>query len=283
MALIECVANVSEGRRREVLSACEAAVVSAGARLLDVHADGAHNRSVFTFAGTPDAIERAAVALFEPALAAIDLRTHTGVHPRIGAVDVVPFVPLDGATMADCVAIARRVGAAVAARYHLPVFLYEDAASTPERTPLEHIRRGRFEGLAEKLTRPEWRPDFGPAVPHPSAGATAVGARRLLVAFNVNLATDRLDVARAVARAVRQSSGGLPFVKALGLSLTDRGIVTAEAARHGVHVLESEIIGLVPASALTDEAARAFKVAGWSDQLVLENRLRATEDQAWRT
>jgi glutamate formiminotransferase len=304
MALIECVANVSEGRRREVLSACEAAVVSAGARLLDVHADGAHNRSVFTFAGTPDAIERAAVALFEPALAAIDLRTHTGVHPRIGAVDVVPFVPLDGATMADCVAIARRVGAAVAARYHLPVFLYEDAASTPERTPLEHIRRGQFEGLAEKLTRPEWRPDFGPAVPHPSAGATAVGARRLLVAFNVNLATDRLDVARAVARAVRQSSGGLPFVKALGLSLTDRGIVqvamnltnvertpidrafgavTAEAARHGVHVLESEIIGLVPASALTDEAARAFKVAGWSDQLVLENRLRATEDQAWRT
>jgi glutamate formiminotransferase len=173
MALIECVANVSEGRRRDVLSACEAAVVSAGARLLHVHADGAHNRSVFTFAGTPDAIERAAVA----------------------------------------------------ARYHLPVFLYEDAASTPERRPLEHIRRGQFEGLAEKLARPEWGPDFGPAVPHPSAGATAVGARRLLVAFNVNLATDRLDVARAVARAVRQSSGGLPFVKALGLPLADRGIV----------------------------------------------------------
>jgi len=295
MAVIESIPNVSEGRRTEVLDACAQAIRETGVRLLDVKPDATHNRTVFTFAGAPDAVRAAALALFDCAIARVDLRTHTGEHPRLGAVDVVPFVPIEGVTMADCVALARDVGAEVARRHDLPVFLYEEAASSPSRRHLEDIRRGEFEGLADKLQQPAWAPDFGPTRPHPTAGASVIGARMPLIAYNINLGTDRIDVARKIAAAVRHSSGGLRFVKAMGVNLTDRGLVQVsmnltnfektplfrvfelvqrEAARYGVPVVESEIIGLVPSAALTASAAWYLQLDGFSDDQVLENRLR---------
>lgn len=296
MAVIECIPNISEGRRADVLEACAAAIRAAGAHLLDVKPDAAHNRTVYSFAGDRAAVKAAALALFGQALDAIDLRHHSGEHPRLGAVDVVPFVPIEGVTMAECVALAREVGAEVASRYDLPVFLYEEAASSPARRNLEDIRRGEFEGLAAKLQQPDWTPDFGPAHPHPSAGASVIGARMALVAYNINLATNRLDVAKKIAAAIRQSSGGLRFVKAMGVDLADRGIVQVsmnltnyektpvfrvfelvkrEAARYGVSVLESEIVGLIPSAALTATAAWYLQADTFTDGQVLENKLRS--------
>jgi glutamate formiminotransferase len=296
MPIIECVPNISEGRRQDVLDACAAAVRGAGVRLLDVKPDAAHNRAVYTFAGEPAPVKAAVLALFDAALAHIDLRTHAGEHPRLGAVDVVPFIPIEGATMADCVTLARETAEAVAAAHQLPVYLYEEAASTPARRNLEDIRRGEFEGLAAKMARPEWAPDFGPSAPHVSAGASVIGARMALIAYNINLATDRLDVAKRIATAVRHSSGGLRFVKAMGVTLADRGIVQVsmnltnyektpihrvfefvrrEAARYGVTVLESEIIGLVPSAALTASAAWFLQMNDeFSDAQILETQLR---------
>jgi glutamate formiminotransferase len=295
MALIECIPNVSEGRRTEVLDACAEAIRSAGARLLDVKPDAAHNRTVYTFAGEAGAVRAGVLALFDRAVEAIDLRRHSGEHPRIGAVDVVPFVPIEGATMADCVDLAKHVAQEVSTRHSLPVFLYEEAATSAARRNLEDIRRGEFEGLAAKLQQPDWRPDFGPGAPHPSAGASVIGARMPLIAYNINLATNRLDVARRIAAAVRQSSGGLRYVKAMGVELADRGIVqvsmnltnfektpmfrvfelvSREAARYGVAVLESEIVGLVPAAALTASAAWFLQLEGFTEDQVLETRLR---------
>jgi glutamate formiminotransferase / 5-formyltetrahydrofolate cyclo-ligase len=297
MALIECIPNVSEGRRTDVLDACAGAIRSAGARLLDVKPDAAHNRTVYTFAGGADEVRAGVLALYDRALEAIDLRRHSGEHPRIGAVDVVPFVPIEGATMAECVELAKRVAQEVSTRHNLPVFLYEEAATSASRRNLEDIRRGEFEGLAAKLQQADWRPDFGPAAPHPSAGASVIGARMPLIAYNINLATNRLDVARRIAAAIRQSSGGLRYVKAMGVELQDRGIVQVsmnltnfektpmfrvfelvkrEAERYGVTVLESEIIGLVPAAALTASAAWFLQLEGFSEDQVLETKLRKT-------
>ncbi|MEO7271472.1 MAG: glutamate formimidoyltransferase [Vicinamibacterales bacterium] len=296
MAIIESIPNVSEGRRLEVVEELAAAVRAVpGVRLLDHSSDATHNRSVFTLAGDAGPITAATLALFERALALIDLRRQQGAHPRLGAVDVVPFVPIEGVTMAECVALAREVAAAIAERFNLPVYLYEEAARDPARRNLEDIRRGEFEGLARKMAAPGWQPDFGPAAPHPSAGATVVGARLPLIAYNINLQTDRLEVAKAVAAAVRHSSGGLRYVKAMGLALEDRGIVQVsmnltnyeqtplyrvfdlvqrEAARFGVAVLESEIIGLVPAAALTAVAEYHLQLARFGPGIILENRLR---------
>ena len=202
MALIECVPNVSEGRRPDVVNAIAEAVSQVeGVRLLDRSSDEAHNRSVLTLAGTADAVQQAVMALFAAALDLIDLRHHTGAHPRLGAVDVVPFIPLAGATMAQCVALATETASMVASRFQLPVYLYEEAAATPGRRNLADIRRGEFEGLAAKMATPGWAPDYGPSHPHPSAGATVIGARAPLIAFNVNLATDRLDIAKPVFQA----------------------------------------------------------------------------------
>jgi glutamate formiminotransferase len=298
MAIIECIAHVSEGRRAEVIDACGRAITNGGARLLDVSADAAHHRAVFTFAGTPAAVKASVLALFDTAVPAIDLRNHSGVHPRIGAVDVVPFVPISNATLADCATLARAIAVEVAERHQLPIYLYGDAAATPARQKLEDIRRGQFEGLAARLTHPDWAPDYGPATAHPTAGATAIGARLALIAYNINLATDRLDVARAIARAVRESSGGFRHVKAMGVPLTDRGIVQVsmnltdheqtpmhrvfefvrrEAARHGVHVLESEIIGLVPSAAVTAAATWFLQLGGgFGESRILERRLADT-------
>ncbi len=296
MAIIECVPNISEGRRQDVLDACAEAVRGAGVRLLDVKPDAAHNRTVYTFAGEAGPMKAAVLALFETALAAIDLRQHAGEHPRLGAVDVVPFIPIEGVTMAECVALAKDTAAAVAAAHQLPVYLYEEAATSPARRNLEDIRRGEFEGLAEKMQRPEWAPDFGPAAPHVSAGASVIGARMPLIAYNINLASDRLEVAKRIASAVRHSSGGLRYVKAMGVTLSDKGIVQVsmnltnyektpihrvfefvrrEAARYGVQVLESEIIGLVPSAALTASAAWFLQMNDdFSEQQLLETKLR---------
>ena len=294
--LIECIPNVSEGRRPEIVAAMADAIRRvAGVRLLDFSSDASHNRSVFTFAGDPVGVEQAVLALVERAVADLDLRTHRGEHPRMGAVDVVPFVPIDGATMADCVALAKKTGAAIADRFHVPVYLYEEASANPARKNLEDIRRGEFEGLAAKMATAGWAPDYGPAAPHPTAGAMVVGARMALIAYNINLATNRLDVAKKIAAAIRHSSGGFRYVKAAGFMLADRGIVQVsmnltnyektpiarvfetvkrEAARHGVAILESEIVGLVPSAALTAAAEFYLQIDGFKADQVLENKLR---------
>ena len=298
--MIECVANVSEGRRLEVVDRLTSVLRStAGLRLLDYSADRSHNRSVFTFVGEPAVLEAGVLAFADRVIEGIDLRIHRGEHPRIGALDVVPFIPLDNATMIQCVDLAQRVGRALADRFNLPVYLYEEAATSAARKHLENIRRGQFEDLARKMQLPEWTPDFGPSRPHPTAGATAVGARRPLIAFNVNLATDDLEAARQISRAVRASGkGGLPAVKAMAVSLSDRGIVqvsmnltdftqtpvaaafervAVEAAKRGVETLESEIIGLVPARAVANTTEAKLKLRGNILDRTLEHRLAADQ------
>ena len=298
MAIIECVPNVSEGRRPEVVEAIVRAVAETpGIHLLDWSSDASHNRSVITLAGDAAPLNTAVLTLFERSLAAIDLRQHRGEHPRLGAVDVVPFVPIEGATMDDCVQLARATAHDVVSRFGIPVYLYEEAASTPARRNLEDIRRGEFEGLAAKMAQPDWRPDFGPATPHPSGGASVIGARMPLIAYNINLDTDRLEVAKKIAAAIRFSSGGLRFVKAMGIALDGRRVVQVsmnltnhektpvfrvfeivkrEAARYGVAVLESEIVGLVPSAALLTAAQWYLQLDGFTADQVLEHRLRTT-------
>ena len=297
--LIECVPNFSEGARPEVVEAIVARVRGeSGARILDLQSDASHNRSVLTLAGDPDPLSRAVLALVGACLPVIDLRTHRGEHPRMGAVDVVPFIPLEGATIADCVALARKVGEAIAKAHNIPVFLYEDAASAPHRKGLEDIRRGQFEGLAAKLQDPQWQPDFGPSEPHPSFGAVVVGARMPLIAYNVNLSTDDVEIAKKIAKGIRHSTGGYRFVKAMGLiveiggrkvaqvsmNMTDFSktplfrvteTIRNEAARHGVSIAGSEIVGLVPAQALIDSAEHYLQLTGFSPRQVLETRLRS--------
>jgi glutamate formiminotransferase len=299
MAIIECVPNLSEGRRLDTVQQIASDLRALpGVRVLDVQSDSAHNRSVLTLAADRGPLKEAVLRLYERSLAAIDLRTHQGEHPRLGAVDVCPFIPIEGVAMEECVSLAREVAEVVAARFQLPVFLYEEAASTPARRNLEDIRRGEFEGLSIKMQQPDWKPDFGPATPHPSAGATVIGARMPLIAYNINLATDRLDVAKKIAAAIRMSSGGFRFVKAMGLPLPDRGIVQVsmnltnhektpmfrvfetvkrEAARYGVRVLESEVVGLVPSAALTETAAFYLQLADFRRDQVLEAKLRDAE------
>jgi glutamate formiminotransferase len=297
MPTIESIPNVSEGRRPEVMAQIVETVRRSGVRVLDHSSDASHNRSVLTLAGDAAAIKAGILALFGAALEVIDLRAHSGEHPRLGAVDVVPFVPIEGVTMADCVALAKEVGAAVAERFGVPVYLYEEASDNPARKNLEDIRRGEFEGLAAKMAQPAWTPDFGPATPHPSAGATVVGARMPLIAYNINLNTDRVDVAKKIAAAVRQSSGGLRYVKAMGVKLDDRNLaqvsmnltnyektpmfrvfelVKREAARYGVGILESEIVGLVPSRALLSSAEFYLQLERFGENQILENKLRQT-------
>lgn len=296
MAVIECIPNISEGRDSATVERCAAAIRGvAGVRLLDTSSDASHHRSVLTFAGDREPVKQAVLALFDAAVPAIDLRQHKGEHPRLGAVDVVPFVPIEGVTMAECVALAKEVGEEVARRHALPVYLYEEASTNPARKNLEDIRRGEFEGLAAKMAKDGWAPDFGPAAPHASAGASVIGARMPLIAYNINLNTNRLDVAKKIATAVRHSSGGLRFVKAMGVELSDRGIVQVsmnltnyektpifrvfemvkrEAERYGVMVLESEIVGLIPNAALTSAAEFYLQIEGFKAEQVLETKLR---------
>ncbi len=280
MAWLECVPNVSEGRRSEVIARLARAVAAPGVAVLDTSSDADHNRTVFTLAGEPEALTEGMLRLYEAALAEIDLGEQQGVHPRIGAVDVVPFVPLGGSSMAEAVAAARRLGREVGERFSLPVFLYEEAATRQERRSLPDIRRGGTAGLEERLAAEPaaWAPDYGPSALHPTAGATVIGARFFLVAFNAVLDTGDLGVARAVARAVRASNGGLAAVRAIGVYLPSRGRaqvsmnlldfrvtslptalarVEAEAARLGAAVADTELVGLIP-----EEAARQAEAAG---------------------
>lgn len=297
--VLECIPNFSEGRRPEIFQGLvECAETSPDVRLLDASRDPDHHRSVLTLAGHPKPLASSMLNLYEYALENINLQRHHGAHPRIGAVDVVPFVPLAGSSMETAVQTARELGRRVAERFDLPVYLYEAAALRPQRRALPELRRGGLDGLAERMARPEWAPDFGPSRLHPTAGATAVGARFFLIAVNSILGTEDLDVARQIAREVRESGGGLPAVRALGIDLPSRrrvqvsmnlvdhrrtslGTLLAEVRRRaedrGVEVEETEIIGLVPQEALAEAAAELRPSAEhWADRS-LEGRLRRSD------
>ena len=293
--IIECVPNISEGRDPASIEAIAVAVrATPGVRLLDVSSDTAHNRSVLTLVGDALSLRAAVLGLFEAALPRIDLRAHRGEHPRMGAVDVVPFIPIRGASTEDCVALAREVGAAIAERFGVPVYLYEDAASAENRRNLADVRKGQFEGFAEKMKNALWKPDFGPDAPHATAGAVAVGARPFLIAYNINLGTRDLAIADRIAKAIRHVSGGFRYVKAMGVELSDRGLVQvsinmthfkktplhrvfecvrSEAARYGVDIVGSEIVGLTPADALFAAAEHYLKLERFSAEQVLETKL----------
>ena len=294
--LIESVPNVSEGRNEGTIEAIAEAIRKVDrVRLLDVDPDPDHNRTVYTLVGEPEGVREAILALFSAALPRIDLRTHRGEHPRMGAVDVVPLVPVRGVTMEECVELSRALGQEIWDRFRVPVYLYEESATRPERRDLAQIRKGEFEGFREKIQQPEWAPDFGEPVVHPTAGVTAVGAREFLIAFNVNLGTSDLKVAKAIAKAVRGSSGGLRYVKALGFELAERGIVQVsmnltnyrktpiprvlelirrEAARYGVAVVGSEIVGMVPQAALDQVVEYYLSLERFSPEMVLERRIQ---------
>lgn len=294
--IVECIPNFSEGRNPATVQALAAAVESIpGVRLLDRTSDADHHRSVLTFAGDPDAVLEAAFQAIRIATGLIDLRSHTGVHPRIGATDVVPFVPIQNSTMEDCVQLARRLGERVGAELKIPVFLYEQAAGHPDRTRLETIRQGGLSGLGARMAAGRnWRPDFGPAHLHDTAGAIVIGARPPLIAFNVNLNSPDLNIAKTIARTIRHSNGGLPCVKAIGVALASRGIVQVsmnltdyrvtsmatafravqiEATKAGVEIAESELIGLVPQAALDQAAASLLQIRNFDSTQILEIRL----------
>ena len=290
--IVECVPNFSEGRDlQKVEQIVDAFRGREGVKLLDYSNDRDHNRMVVTAVGTPEAMKEAVLEAIGRAARLIDLTRHTGGHPRMGAADVVPFIPVRGMEMDEAVALSREVGQAVAGRYGIPVYLYEKSASAPHRENLADVRRGQFEGLAEKMARPEWRPDFGTARPHPTAGACIVGARIPLIAYNINLNTDRLDVAQAIARRVRHSGGGLCYCKAMGVALHEKGIVQVsmnltdythtaiyqvqelvriEAARYGVTLAGGELIGLMPLGALLDTVSYYLGLDSLTPDRILE-------------
>jgi glutamate formiminotransferase len=293
--VIECVPNISEGRDEKRVSEIAALLRAApGVRLLDVSSDSSHNRSVLTFVADAEGIREGVRALFDAAVPRIDLRQHTGEHPRMGAVDVVPIIPIRGATVEQCVALSREIGKEIAERHGIPVFLYEDSAASEKRRNLAEIRKGQFEGFPAKMREPEWKPDFGPGEPHPSAGVVAVGARPPLVAYNINLGTRDLMVADRIAKAIRHLGGGFRYVKALPVELAERGqvqvsinmtnfrktplhrvfeCVRSEAERHGVPIVGSEIVGLCPAEALTMTVEHYLRLEKFSGEQVLELRL----------
>jgi glutamate formiminotransferase / formiminotetrahydrofolate cyclodeaminase len=293
--LVECVPNFSEGRDKAKVDAIVDAMKINGVHLLDREMDPDHNRSVITLVGEREPIQEAAILGVGKAAELIDLNHHQGAHPRMGAADVVPFIPIDGVTIEDCVAMARHVGQEIWKRFQIPVYLYEAAATSPARTNLENIRRGQFEGIREEIaTNPARKPDFGEPRVHPTAGATVVGARKFLIAYNVFLNTPDVEIARKVAKAVRFSSGGLRFVKGAGflvrgmaqvsMNLTDFEqtpvarvfeYVRREAARYGVAPVSSEIVGLIPKKALEQAAEWFLQVENFDSSLILENRLAA--------
>jgi glutamate formiminotransferase / formiminotetrahydrofolate cyclodeaminase len=292
---VECVPNFSEGRDKAKVDAIVEAMKIPGVYLLDREMDADHNRCVITLVGEREAIQEAAIRGVGKAAELIDLTKHEGAHPRMGAADVVPFIPIDGVTIEDCVAMSKHVGAEIAKRFGIPVYLYESAATTPERQNLENIRRGQFEGIRDEIaTNPARKPDFGEPRVHPTAGATVVGARKFLIAYNVFLNTPDVDIAKKVAKAVRFSSGGLRFVKGAGffvrgmaqvsMNLTDFEQtpihrvfehVKREAARFGVLPVSSEIVGLIPKQALERAAEWFLQVENFDSSLILENRLAA--------
>jgi glutamate formiminotransferase len=292
--IIESVPNISEGRRTDVVADVVRAVGGPGRRVIDYSSDKVHNRSVITILGEPDGLFAGIMNLIEKVVELIDLRGHTGEHPRMGAVDVVPFIPVRGATIEDCIELAKRVGKRTADEYDVPVYLYEEAATCPERRNLATIRKSEFEGFPEKISDPRWKPDFGRARVHPSAGVVAVGAREFLIAYNINLATTDVRIAKKIAKAVRHSTGGLRYVKAMGLPLEGQGMVQVsmnltnfrrtpilrvfnmvknEAAHAGVQVVESELVGMAPRQAIYDVAATALQLESLSADKVVEDQI----------
>jgi len=293
--IIECVPNFSEGRD---LSKIEKIVEpfrgKEGVKLLDYQRDEDHNRLVVTVVGEPEAVKKAVIEAVGVAVEVIDLRAHKGQHPRMGACDVVPFIPIKNVSVEEAVELANETAKEVSERYSLPIYMYEKAATTPQRENLASVRKGEFEGMAQKMSQPGWAPDYGPSQPHQSAGATAVGVRMPLVAFNVNLGTDKLEIADKIAKNVRFIGGGLRFCKAMGVELKERGIVQVsmnmtdytrtalyrsfeliriEAKRYGVSVVGSEIIGLLPMEALIDTAVYYLGVEDFSMDQILETRI----------
>jgi glutamate formiminotransferase len=308
MKLIECVPNFSEGQRPEVIDQIISAITAVkSVKFLDKESDASHNRTVITFIGPDDAVKTAVFKAVEKASQLIDMTKHKGEHPRIGATDVVPFIPLRGATMDDCIQLAKEVGKEIGDKLQIPIYLYENAATRPERRNLADVRKGQFEGLCEELGQnPARNPDFGPNKIHPTAGATVIGAREILIAYNVNLDTDYIDVAKRIAKKIRQSSGGMPFVKALGILINkhnrqtclppQRGRQVAQvsmnltnykvtpvkkvfdaikelALSENIRVLESELIGLAPQDAFEDTSPEELLITGFSPEQIIENRL----------
>jgi glutamate formiminotransferase len=293
--VIECIPNISEGGDREKIEAIAGALRAVpGVRLLGVSSDASHNRSVLTFVGDAAAIRSGVDALFASAHPIIDLNRHRGEHPRMGAVDVVPLVPIRGVSMEDCVRLSREIGTEIAQRWKVPVYFYEESAASEARRNLAEIRKGEFEGFAGKMEGPDWKPDVGPAAPHPTAGVVAVGARAPLIAYNINLGTRDLAVADRIARSIRHIGGGFRYVKAMGVDLAERGCVQvsinmtnysktplhrvfecvrSEAQRSGVPVIGSEIVGLAPAEALLAAAEHYLRLEKFSGDQVLELRL----------
>lgn len=294
--IIECVPNFSEGRRKEVVDALAAALTGApGVALLDIEMDAAHNRCVISAAGDPEGIAKGVIEAVGKAAELIDLRQHTGEHPRMGAADVIPFIPIANTTLEECIELSVRVAQAIAERYSIPVYLYEQSARTPARQDLAYVRKGQFEGIREEIrTNPERKPDFGPCEVHPSAGAAAVGARHPLIAYNIYLRSSDLGIAREIARSIRFANGGLRYLKALGFEIKERGqvqvsmnltnyeatpisrvfdLVRREAERYGVPVASSEIVGLIPQKALDSSAEYYLRLENFSRDQILENRL----------
>ncbi len=298
MQILQCVPNFSEGRDPAFLEELSRVLSRFPVKVLDLSMDANHNRADCTFLGAPDAVEECAMAVASRAVELIDMQRHTGSHPRMGAVDVVPFVPIRGLTMADAVEVSRRLGTAFGERHGIPVFFYEEACTSEARRNLADVRRGEYEGMAAKLQDPAWAVDAGPQKFSERSGVTAVGARMPLIAFNVNLGTDDLGVAKAIANAVRHVGGGLRYVKAMGLSLDEKGIVQvsmnlvnykktpihralelirAEAARYGVSVKECELVGMVPIEALEEVVSYYLQVPGFNAQQVIEYHLLPDE------
>ncbi len=294
--IIESIPNISEGRNQEVIEACVDQIRNTpGCTLLDYSSDETHNRSVITYMGSPEACEEASVKLAKKAVELIDLTKHEGGHPRMGCVDVMPFVPLKDVTVEECVELSKRVGERIAEEADLPVFLYEDSATAKHRQNLAKIRKGQFEGMAEKVKEEKWCPDFGGARIHPTGGVVAVGARPPLIAFNINLATDNVEIAKKIANIIREVKGGFKCVKAMGLLLEERNVaqvsinmtnysitplhrvlelVRREAARYGVNVIGTEVIGLAPMRAFLDAAEYYLQIEDFDpDNQVIENHL----------
>jgi glutamate formiminotransferase len=298
--IIESIPNISEGRRPEVINACVDEIRNtAGCTLLNVSSDESHNRTVITYIGDAKGVEEASVKLVKKAAELIDLNHHTGEHPRMGAVDVMPFLPIKDCTTEDCVELSKVVGKRIADEAGVPVFLYEESATRPERHNLVTIRKGQFEGMAEKVQQPDWEPDFGGRKIHPTAGVMAVGARPPLIAFNLNLNTEDVQIAKNIAKIIREKDGGLKCVKAMGFEIENEEtgkkyaqvsinmtnfevtplyrvteLVKAEAKRYGVSVMETEIIGLTPMKALIDSAVYYLQTNGFDyDVQVLENHI----------
>lgn len=293
--IIECVPNFSEGRdRAKIEKIADCFRGKPGVKLLDYSGDIDHNRSVVTVVGEPEPLKEAVIDAIGRSIELIDLTKQTGEHPRMGAVDVIPFIPIKNITMEEAITISKDVAKRASERYNIPVFLYEASATAQHRENLADVRRGEFEGLADKMQLNEWKPDYGPAFPHPTAGAVAIGARKPLIAYNINLNTSNIKIADAIAKKVRHSSGGLRYCKAIGIELKERGVaqvsmnltdytktsiysvhemVRMEAKRYGVSIIGSEIIGLVPMAALAESAAYYLGIENFSVNSVLEAKL----------